>query len=79
MELDNTLLNSVFIRPVVHQIPSALCDLTCVIWVGILSQLLDQLNLEDLNLIDRVTLWKPRQRLTNMVAPDVGRDNKTVT
>ncbi len=78
MELDNALLNRVLIGPVMHQIPCALCDLAGVVWVGILSQLLNKLDLKHLDLIYRVTLGEPRKRLADVVAPDVRRHDEAV-
>ena len=78
MELDDALLDRVLIGPIMNQVPRAFGDLAGVVRVGILSQLLDQLNLEHLNLIYRVSLGKPRKRLADVVTPDVGCHDKTV-
>jgi len=79
VELNYALLDRVVILAVVNQIPSALSDFAGIRGVRILSELLDKLNLENLNLIFRLALRQPRERLAHVVSPHVGGDYKSVS
>ena len=78
MQLHHAYLDGVVVGAVVHEVPGPLGDFACVLRGRVCGEFLDQSELESFDLIRRMALLELRERLINMGAPRVRRDDKPI-
>ena len=76
--LDDPLLDHIRIRPIVDQVPRAVCDLTRGVGRRQLPEPVDELQFELFDLSRRVAGRHLRQRLASGLTPHAGGDQQTV-